>query len=234
MLENYPIPDLTDAETTRFWSHVNVAAKQDCWFWHRGYSKPGSRPLISIRGRLYVASRIMYKVVHSIDPGAMNVCHNCSPLPDDSRCVNAAHLWLGTDQDNILDAHSKGSKTGGCNVHGSRNGNSVLVESDIPEIQRAFLAGERRESIAKRYSVSNTTITKIVNGDSWTHMFDERLCLRQAKRKRHPNLQSEEIKAIKELLQVGSQTHGAIAAKFGVSRTVVCNIANDRCHANVS
>jgi hypothetical protein len=48
--------------------------------------------------------RAAWKLTHGPIPDGLQVLHRCDNPP----CCNPAHLFLGTQQDNIADMHKKG------------------------------------------------------------------------------------------------------------------------------
>lgn len=96
----------------RFWSKVRKSAEPaDCWFWAAStMSKafPYGKFMVALgagKRSNMLAHRISWEIANQqqIPPG-MFVLHSC----DNPRCVNPAHLSLGTPRDNMRDMHRKG------------------------------------------------------------------------------------------------------------------------------
>ncbi len=89
----------------RFWSRV-AKMESGCWIW-QGSKTPKGHGSMWLNGRTRGAHRISWEIANGPIPAGLLVCHDC-PGGDNPSCVNPAHLFLGTEQDNARDAMAKG------------------------------------------------------------------------------------------------------------------------------
>ena len=147
---------------SRFFSHVNVRGRTDCWEWTakktRGYG------YFSSKGKSYRAARWIYQRLTgeqlSEDVVVMHKCDNPS-------CVNPSHLKVGTHSENTRDMVAKKRNP---NRTGERHPLAKIVAADVIVIRKRAAMGESRASIAKDYPVRRTQIDKIVNKKNWRHV----------------------------------------------------------------
>ena len=74
-----------------------------CWEWQGKITNVGYGEITHER-KYVLAHRCSYKTFKGEIPKGMHICHSC----DNKKCINPEHLWIGTQQENILDAMSKG------------------------------------------------------------------------------------------------------------------------------
>lgn len=141
----------------RFWQKVFVQSPDECWEWQGARQLAGYGRFTLEDGRLGLAHRASYELHYGPIPEGMFVCHTC----DNPACVNPAHLWLGTHQDNMDDRTAK---------HRHRSGDthprSKLTADDVENIRanRMNLTGQE---MAALYGVANTTISAVLNRQNW-------------------------------------------------------------------
>jgi hypothetical protein len=96
--------EITAVLLERFWSKVGKGSAASCWEWTgaripQGYGSLGTRERSQIG-----AHRISWSIHNGPIPPGMFVLHRCDNPP----CVNPAHLFLGTQLDNMRDKLQKG------------------------------------------------------------------------------------------------------------------------------
>lgn len=156
----------TDME--RFVSHADRAGDEECWPWSgsrlpEGYGLfwDGTRRNDERKSpRIVRTHRWIYEQHHGKIPAGLKICHTCDNPP----CVNPAHLFMGTQADNMRDMISKGR----ADNRGERNGRSKLTREIVREIRRISTGkhGEATE-FARMYGVTTATISKIILGRTW-------------------------------------------------------------------
>lgn len=150
---------------SRFWSRVAITSSTACWEWRGettsqgyGHVRPQGK-----RGPRIGAHRVAYLLTCGEIADGMVVCHRC----DNRLCVNPAHLFLGTQADNLADMRAKKRHVDPPRMAGSSNPSARLTEADVAEIRRRLAAGERQTAIAADYPVTNHTIHLIAKGKKW-------------------------------------------------------------------
>lgn len=156
----------------RFWSKVDrngpVPAHAPhlgpCWLWTATRTPPGYGQLgIKLNGkhRMAFAHRVSFFIHNGRWPEPI-CCHHC----DNPSCVNPAHLFAGTQSDNLADMDAKGRRN---QPRGERIGLSKLTEFDVQAIRAAAANGQMLKDIAPAYGVSRKTISVIVSRKHWKH-----------------------------------------------------------------
>ncbi len=147
----------------RFWGYVSKAPS--CWVWigplyPNGYGMFPCKDEASGCWHAVLAHRKMWEVAYGA-VGALNVLHSC----DNPRCVNPAHLFLGTQHDNILDCIAKGR-----NSRGETHPIAKLTAAQVDEVRRRYRRKSRVDNqytLAAEFGVSQQQISKIIRGSRW-------------------------------------------------------------------
>ena len=87
----------------RFWAKVVCGGPSECWEWTATLDG-GGYGRIKSGGKLDGAHRVSWELHHGKIPVDRWVLHRC----DNRKCVNPAHLFLGTRGDNVSDMVQKG------------------------------------------------------------------------------------------------------------------------------
>jgi HNH endonuclease len=176
----------------RFWQKVHVCAHgytcaACCWLWTASHGREGYGR-ITLHAASSSATGMMRNInAHRLSwmlncgdiPQGLWVLHNC-PGGDNRLCVNPAHLWLGTNKENIQDALHKGTLAFGDRngvrrhpeavVRGAKQGNAVLTDEYVLDIRYLAAHGMPHRLLGYIYGVNRTSIGRIVRGQNWTHL----------------------------------------------------------------
>lgn len=132
-----------------------VIVTPGCWIW-KGLTDPRGYGICGFEGRRIFAHRLSYDMHFGAFEKDLCVCHKC----DNPSCVNPDHLFLGTQEENMLDMISKGRQAGG---YGLVKGRSKLTEEHVQEIINSPL---RVMDLARKFGVHYSTISNIRSGRS--------------------------------------------------------------------
>lgn len=135
----------------------DVVWPKECIEWN-GKRLPKGYGRARICGPNRLVHRHTWEMFNGPIPAGLHVLHSCDNPP----CFNVAHLFLGTNADNIADRDSKSRST-----WGERNKMSKLTADDVHEIRTAFLLGATAKDLASLYGVLDFTIYKITSGTRW-------------------------------------------------------------------
>lgn len=109
-------------------------------------------------GKRDIAHRVAWILANGPIPDGLHVLHNC----DVPRCVEVAHLRLGTNAENMADRDAKARQ-----ARGSRNGGARLTEAAVVEIRAQIAGGLSQTAIAARFGVTRSAVSKIATGRMW-------------------------------------------------------------------
>ena len=156
----------TNASATlhkRFWSRV-TKADGGCWNF-RGTDRQGYSELrVTTRTAdpKEYSHRLSYMLHHGAIPDGLHVLHSC----DNRRCVNPAHLSLGTNVDNIADKVAKGRQQ-----RGERSGGALYNEATIRRVRELRADGHTLRSIAEQTGIRDFRyVSDIIHNKTWRHV----------------------------------------------------------------
>jgi hypothetical protein len=112
------------------------------------------------------STAVGWELRHGPVTGGLEAIHRC----ETTRCVNPAHLFLGTDQSKVDTMRARGRLV---NPRGEEHGRAKRTEEGVKEVRRRYrpwhpVHGLR--PLAREFRVSHRTIQCAVRGLSWAHV----------------------------------------------------------------
>jgi len=114
------------------------------------------------KGKNILAHRLAWLRAHGSLPSALGVLHRC----DNRRCVNAAHLFLGTHVENMHDMAVKGRHRVGDLPRGGDH-HMVMAKLTAQEVLAIRADFRTQREIAEEYGVHQGTISRLKTGVSF-------------------------------------------------------------------
>lgn len=151
-----PIPPSLFEEIAR-----RTIVNGECWEW-QGYRHADGYGCRMINGKVHRVHRVVWQLWNGPIHGGLFVCHRCDNPP----CCNPAHLFLGTNRDNLRDAAAK-KRLHRPDNRGERSGMAKLNELEVREI---FSSEEPAAICGARFGVAKSTVLGIREGLTWKHL----------------------------------------------------------------
>ena len=135
------------------WDRVDVSGgNAACWLW----TGPVDRYGYGVYSRKGRAHRLAWEHHNGRELSAEEVVrHSC----DNPRCCNPAHLFAGTQIENIDDRVQKGRS-----AQGQKNGRAKLTATEARAI---YKSGVSVSEMARRYGIDESTVRGIRTGKTW-------------------------------------------------------------------
>jgi len=145
----------------RLWQRLDKQSADGCWEYLGGKDRDGY-------GRVRIwpiyirAHRLAWTLTHGPIPVGLKVLHCCDNPP----CCNPAHLFLGTNLDNVADKVRKGRQARGAwmaknRVNGERHPHAKLTDEQVATIRDLARIGVEQKEIAQRFDISQAHVSNI-------------------------------------------------------------------------
>lgn len=151
---------VADRIRRRLYRGIDVSDPEGCWLFAGGKDEQG----YGYMSETLAGSRKAHRVsawLAGDDVEGKTVMHLC----DNPSCVNPAHLYTGTHEENEADKDAKGRRP-----VGEEHGRAKLTGQDVLTIVQRIESGETRRGVAADYRISTALIDAILTGKVWRHV----------------------------------------------------------------
>lgn len=194
---------LSESELARFNSKIDKTERPTgCWLW-TAQRCGGRYGRFWLKGKGLGAHRVAYEIAHGLLGPGMMACHRCDVM----HCVNPAHLFSGSAQENVDDKMTKGR-------HRVISGDEHYSRRNPEKVAR----GDRHRS--KLYPET------VLRGENhpWAKHPEK---IPRGQDHSRAKLTDQQVHEIRRLIARGVMNK-EIGPMFGVSRTLISLIKNNR------
>ena len=147
-------------DISRFLSHVGKGNSDECWEWTAGRNALGYGNCW-FHGRHQMAHRVAWIVANGDIPDGLLSLHKCDNPP----CCNPAHLFSGSQADNISDMVNKDRIP-----RGEQRTEAILTGHEVTEIRQKYVPRVYTvRRLAQEYGVSRGCIWSALK-TNWKHI----------------------------------------------------------------
>lgn len=136
-----------------------------CIVYRSGTINRDGYPMVHLKqdGREYgrMASHVSLALQGISVPKGQQVNHHC----DNRMCVNPAHLFIGSQADNVKDMMAKRR-----HAYGDNHSISRLTSDAVRDIRANCISKGQPQHFAEKYGVSVSTIRAVKAGQNWRHV----------------------------------------------------------------
>ena len=118
-------------------------------------------PQMRYRGKMILVMKYLWMQEHGCLDHGLVMRHTC----DNPNCINLDHIIIGSRYDNVRDMVDRNRQAIGESVWSSK-----LCEKDIVVIRELHRSGLSSPKIAEKYNVHKSTILRVINGKTWSHV----------------------------------------------------------------
>lgn len=130
-----------------------------CWLWTGSTTEDG-HGRAWFNGKQPPAHRVSWMMHKGPIPDGQQVLHKC----DVACCVNPAHLYLGTDKDNVRDRVVRGRSAPVDHEHAP---NAKLTQAQVDRIRAMRQQGATQAALSEHFGISRSQVGNIVNRRQW-------------------------------------------------------------------